>query len=330
MKKLVGMMLCLSLIFSGLSVSGWSEEEEKFAATVNGEGIPQSDLNTLLKYALENREDEPTVDERFEMKLNILNGLVFAKMLFQKAMEADIPVPATEVERNLGQVRNNFETESEFLKSLAEQGHTLKQYKKTVENELRVRKYQEKIMDDFEIVVTEGDLKDWYEDNIDDYRTPEYARIAHILVALPEDSKKPQVDAAYQEISDIRRQVISGAQDFEMMARLYSDDIDSATRGGALGIFSKGIMRPRFEHFVFSSEEGEISEPILANDGWHIIKVLNRIPSRHLTFEEAKESGTLENDYVKNQKALYFRDWLARQREKTRVEIIDPEIVTLD
>jgi peptidyl-prolyl cis-trans isomerase SurA len=79
---------------------------------------------------------------------------------------------------------------------------------------------------------------------------------------------------AYDQIADIRKQVISG-KSFETMARLKSMDPGSASQGGKIAA-SKGMMVPQFEATVFDLKPGEISEIVETMYGYHIIKLVSR------------------------------------------------------
>lgn len=79
---------------------------------------------------------------------------------------------------------------------------------------------------------------------------------------------------AYDQIADIRKQIISG-KSFETMARLKSMDPGSASQGGKIAA-SKGMMVPQFEATVFDLKPGEVSEIVETMYGYHIIKLVSR------------------------------------------------------
>ncbi len=79
---------------------------------------------------------------------------------------------------------------------------------------------------------------------------------------------------AYDQIADIRKQIISG-KSFETMARLKSMDPGSASQGGKIAA-SKGMMVPQFESTVFDLKPGEVSEIVETMYGYHVIKLISR------------------------------------------------------
>lgn len=111
-------------------------------------------------------------------------------------------------------------------------------------------------------------------------------RAAHIMVAVKPDADATAQQNAKAKIDEIHSQVMSGS-DFSQLARTYSDDRGSKSRGGELPWFGSGRMVPEFEKTAFAlANDGEVSEPIRTQYGWHIIKRLER-----------KNTGTYEEEY---------------------------------
>ena len=88
-------------------------------------------------------------------------------------------------------------------------------------------------------------------------------RARHILVATEEEAK------------DLKKQIDEGAS-FEELAKKHSK-CPSGNDGGDLGFFGKGRMVPEFEKAAFSTEVGEVSNPVKTDFGWHLIKVEEKI-----------------------------------------------------
>ena len=73
------------------------------------------------------------------------------------------------------------------------------------------------------------------------------------------------------EAVQIKKDIENGGS-FEYYARLYSL-CPSGRNGGNLGYFGRGQMVPEFERKAFSMNVGEVSEPVMTQFGWHLIKV---------------------------------------------------------
>lgn len=101
--------------------------------------------------------------------------------------------------------------------------------------------------------------------------------VAHIMVVeKPNDSlaEKPE-----NRIQDIYKKLTQG-EDFEALAKQFSDDGNSAPNGGKLAPFSSGqINSPEFEDTAFSLENiGDVSKPFKTAYGWHIMKLYGKKP----------------------------------------------------
>lgn len=97
-----------------------------------------------------------------------------------------------------------------------------------------------------------------------------FQQIVQFPVLTPADKK-----LAYDQLVEIRKQIVSGSRPFETMARLKSMDPGSASQGGKISA-SKGMMVPQFEAAVFDLKPGEVSEIIETMYGYHIIKLVSR------------------------------------------------------
>lgn len=94
--------------------------------------------------------------------------------------------------------------------------------------------------------------------------------VAHIMVSLGEGSE--------DRINDIYQKIEQG-EDFESLAKQFSEDKSTADKGGKLAVFSSGELRSsEFENEAFELEnKGDYTEPFESDFGWHIVKLLSKI-----------------------------------------------------
>ncbi len=113
-------------------------------------------------------------------------------------------------------------------------------------------------------------------------------QIAHIMIAL---KQKDSSIIAEEKIKEVRALLAKGAA-FETLALNYSDDKNSAKKGGVLSAFEKGqLSSSKFENTAFDLKKvGDISEPFKTKFGWHILKLIKKNPV--LSFEKMKPSLT--------------------------------------
>lgn len=123
--------------------------------------------------------------------------------------------------------------------------------------------------------VSDEDLKKFYEQNKDKFKAGEQLKASHILVKTEKEAK------------DILGQIKSGGN-FEELAKKSSVD-SSAAKGGDLGWFGKGSMVPAFEKAALALKEGQVSDVVKSDFGYHIIKLTGKRAAGIRPFEEVKE-----------------------------------------
>jgi len=111
--------------------------------------------------------------------------------------------------------------------------------------------------------------------------------VAHIMTMKPKKGDTAEEAKAKEKIQDIYKKLQQG-EEFEALAKQFSEDKTSATNGGKLNTFSSGeLTSQEFENESFKlTTPGEISKPFESQFGWHIIKLIERKPAK--TFEEQK------------------------------------------
>lgn len=149
---------------------------------------------------------------------------------------------------------------------------------------------------------TDAALKAYYEAYLDSYRTDGARRAAHILIQADPKDEEAMA-AARQKAEDLLAQLRDGA-DFGALAQANSDDPGSAGKGGDLGFFGRGVMDPAFEEAVYGLQPEEISEPVETAFGVHIIKLLNVRPGATKSFEDALDQ--VRRDYARHEAETEF------------------------
>jgi peptidyl-prolyl cis-trans isomerase SurA len=116
-------------------------------------------------------------------------------------------------------------------------------------------------------------------------------KVAHIMLKTGKEATAEDVAKAKEKALEVKGILAKGLSTFEELATKYSEDKGSSIKGGELPQFGSGRMVAAFEKASFALKEiGDVSEPIETEYGWHIIKLLQRIPVP--TFEATKDDLT--------------------------------------
>ncbi len=129
------------------------------------------------------------------------------------------------------------------------------------------------------------------------------ARVAHIMVSVPENKDKET--EARKKIEEIYRQVLEG-EDFASLAERFSDDKASGRRGGELPPFTSNRMVPEFISAVANMDEpGSVSEPIKTQYGWHIVKLFEKTkPDKEEALAELRNKISRDSRAILSQQAV--------------------------
>ncbi|MEX3632915.1 SurA N-terminal domain-containing protein [Paraburkholderia sp. BR14320] len=143
---------------------------------------------------------------------------------------------------------------------------------------------------------SDADLKKYYDDNIAHFRTEGQVRASHILIAAPKDTSAADKAKAKQKAEELLAQLKAHPDQFAQIAQQNSQDPGSASKGGDLGYFGRGMIAggQAFDDAVFALKKDEISGIVQTDFGFHIIKVTDVKPAVTKSFDEVKEQITRE------------------------------------
>ncbi|MBN1140228.1 MAG: SurA N-terminal domain-containing protein [Deltaproteobacteria bacterium] len=127
-----------------------------------------------------------------------------------------------------------------------------------------------------QIVISAEDLEKYYHRHLDLFEIEEKVKVAHILFRIPPDSDAAARDKIRAKAEETLKKIQAG-EPFAKLAKRMSDDTASAARGGELGFFPRGAMPQRLEQAAFSLAVGAVSETILSDAGYHILKKLEHV-----------------------------------------------------
>lgn len=156
-----------------------------------------------------------------------------------------------------------------------------------------------------DVAASEKEVEDYFQANAASFNRPETVEASHILV----DSEA--------KAHDILAELNEGLA-FEEAASKYSS-CPSREAGGALGEFTKGQMVPEFEEAAFSMVEGQISEPVKTQFGYHIIKLTKKNPAAISNLEDIKAEVT--NQVVRIKQQQQYLDKIATLKNKYEVKM---------
>ncbi|WP_211462567.1 SurA N-terminal domain-containing protein [Collimonas silvisoli] len=124
-----------------------------------------------------------------------------------------------------------------------------------------------------QVTVSDADIKSYYDQNLSRYTTAEQRRASHILIAVKKDAPAAEQAAAKSKAESLLAEVRKNPADFAKVAKANSQDTASAELGGDLGYFGSGMMVKPFEDAANKLKQGEISDLVQSDFGYHIIEL---------------------------------------------------------
>ena len=242
----------------------------------------------------ENYESNAEIAENVkELRVQAINLLVEQKLMYKKAEELGVLPTKEEVEEEtknyIEQVKENLGGEEQFNSALEGTGMTLEEYtenlSKNIESNLILTKVSEELYKD--ITVSDEEIETYYNEHLDSYKS---ATVSHILIA---DEAKAK---------EVRERAVKG-EDFATLAKEFSEDTGTKENGGSLGTVTYDTTQfvQEFTDGFKALKEGEISEPIKSDYGYHIIKVTD---IKQETLDEAKDKIKTTLESQKQNEAL--------------------------
>jgi len=315
-------LLVLSIIVFAVPIDYLQAEiTNRVVATVNSDIITLHELNTSIKRVtgLSPRDlRQRDVEKYLELRRAVLNKMINEKIAQQEIVRLKIKVTAKDIEESIEQIkRENNLTHEELIEGLKAEGMTLEEYKERIKEEiqrLRLVNYEVKS----KIVVTEGDVREYYQNHIDAYTKVCKVRLARIFLGI----KNPD-DA--EEIARVRRlgsEILQGlrqGRDFFEMAKKYSQG-PAASEGGDLGWVVLDNLEPRLRNTISRLSPGEYTDLDPAPAGVQIIKLLEQKEGGVKPFEEVRDAihSKLHREKVEKRYAA----WIEELREKSFIKVI--------
>jgi len=137
-------------------------------------------------------------------------------------------------------------------------------------------------------------LKARYEKEKSNFVSPPQWEVSHILIKLPPKASAAEKQAALAKAQKVDALAKASGADFAKLAEEYSDDLGSKRQGGDLGWLSKGDAGPEFQAALDKLKKGEISDPVLTPDGYHIIDVRDVREGHTETFAQVRDQLAAE------------------------------------
>lgn len=137
--------------------------------------------------------------------------------------------------------------------------------------------------------VTDDEIAQYFDEHQNEFGQPEERQASHILFAVSASATDEEKETIRSNANDVLDQLRQDPERFAELAEQHSDDPGSASQGGDLGFFGRGVMVKEFEDEIFQMEPEEIRGLVETDFGFHIIRLSVIKDAEAADFSEVKE-----------------------------------------
>jgi peptidyl-prolyl cis-trans isomerase SurA len=311
-KSAVFFLLILSLI-SACWVGDAKAEltVDRILVVVNDEIITESDLRMALA-PVEARLKATLSGEALDIRLAearefFLEQLINDRLVLSEARANNVAVEEPEIDEMMNEIRAKFPTQEVFEATLREQGMSYHKMRERFKADIIKKK-----MTDFKvrsrIMVSPGEIKDYYDAHRDEFGGNAEVRVRQILIRTGETRTGEEAKLLAQSIVD----KINAGEDMEELAAKFSEGSD-AVNDGDMGWIKQGQMIERIDRQLFSMNVGENTGLVKSQLGYHIFRI------EEVKYAEPKAFEDLQNE-IRNKiydikKQAIGEEWIKGLRE---------------
>lgn len=238
MNKLIVPVIAGVLLLGGCSSDSTDSKDNTLISSKAG--------NVTVKDVMDKIGKDQIASTSFSIELN--------KILADKYKDK---VDTKRIDDDIKKEEKQYGGKDQFESMLKQQGMTLDDYKE----QKRLSAYQKQLLND-KVKVSDKEIKD------------DTKKASHILIKVKSDSDKEGLSdkKAKAKAEKIQKEVEKNPNKFDDIAKKESMDSASAKKGGSLGYVIKGQMVDKFDKALFKLKEGQISDIVKTEYGYHIIK----------------------------------------------------------
>jgi peptidyl-prolyl cis-trans isomerase SurA len=289
--RAIGILLAASMV----AATATAQSLDRIVAIVGTRPILASQIEEEMVQQQAQGQTLPTDSVGLAtLRRQILDRLVELEILVQQA-ERDTTIKVTDqevldqVEQTYQNVRKQFTSENDFRDQIRQARFgSVEEWRRWLADEQRRQLYAQRLIEAQRqkgklrpIPPTDAQMREFWQQNKEQQpKRPATVSFRQIIIKPVADSAARQ--RALQRAESLVVELRHPGADFAAAAKRFSGDSASATQGGELGWFRRGVMVKEFEDVAFRVRPGEIAGPVETTFGFHIINVERTQPAEIL------------------------------------------------
>lgn len=285
------------------------------AAIVNKTVITKLQVNQAVKNVKKHLlEQNVLIPDEAQLHKQVLNQLIMEELQLQMAKQAKITVTPKELRKAIYDIATRNHLSVTELKAQVEaQGQSYPAFEKEIEKQMLISKVQHAAVGN-KIKVTDEQVQAYLRKNQKQHTKTRDYHLADILVEIPDNATPTQVANAKNRAEDIYKKLQQG-ESFEKVAKLESS-ADNALEGGDMGWKNQHELPDLFVDQIKLIKVGQITEPLKADNGFHILKLLGVKQGGSSLTQAQAEQSLMEQQFQKAVNA-----WLKTLKQTAYIQI---------
>jgi parvulin-like peptidyl-prolyl isomerase len=298
------------------------------AATVNGKAIKNEEVEKIIKQQFQGQESKLSPLELAQARLQALEGIIQQEVMVQKAEKEKVQVSEEEITQALNEHKQaSGVTIDEYNKRMQEAGENEASWREKLKKQLMIKKLGENIASKVE-PPKDSEVEEFFKGNPELFKNKRGASFAAVVIdpkGNGQTTKTPQ--DAENKVKEIGQKLSQPGIDFASIAAQYSEDPETAARGGEWRFLTedemKQLMTPELADFVMNKMTvGQVVPRIVPAEGKLLfLKLTSRQEKdEDLTLNSPNVKGRVIEMLTGAKKQLLSAAYQARSMDEARIE----------
>ena len=310
-KKIKLSILCITLIFSGISSIASAEVVDRIVAVVNNEIITLLQLNKATKpYKVNIDASQKTSEEKKQLvatlEKDMLQQLIDRSLTTQDAIKYNIDVTENKVDSAINNILKINKMDQEGLeRALLAEGILYKDYRAKIKGEILQSMLINRAVRS-KVIITDSEIKTYYDAHGDEFTGTKKYHLKNILMENEED------------IESVEKK-IGKSLSFDQLAKKYST-ATNAPEGGDLGVFDINNFSENIKLSLQVLGKGDHTPILETGQGYQILFVEEVLMEGNKTLEQAKDQ--IQNILYREKAEKRFGEWIESLKKQAHIKIM--------
>ncbi|MCP4719920.1 MAG: parvulin peptidyl-prolyl isomerase [Desulfobacteraceae bacterium] len=310
-KKIKLSILCITLIFSGISSIASAEVVDRIVAVVNNEIITLLQLNKAIKpYKVNIDASQKSSEEKKKLvatlEKDMLQQLIDRSLTSQEAIKYHIDVTENKVDSAVNNIMEKNKMDQEgFERALSAEGILFKDYRAKIKGEILQSMLINRAVRS-KVIITDSEIKTYYDAHGDEFTGTKKYHLRNILMENEED------------IESVEKK-IGKSLSFDQLAKKYSI-ATNAPEGGDLGVFDINNFSENIKLSLQVLGKGDHTPILVTGQGYQILFVEEVLMEGNKTLEQAKDQ--IQNILYREKAEKRFGEWIESLKKHAHIKIM--------